>query len=222
MGVVLCHGFPDGPRGAPSVAATYPELADRIARIAGWSALAVNLRGTGSSEGDFDATGWLTDVRSAVDHLAAGGVDGVCVIGFGEGGTFGVCAAAADERIQAVAVVGAPLRIGEWAQHPARLLEHARRVGMIRAPDFPDDPLAWGRAIAAIDALGCAARLSPRPLLILHGTDDDVVSEAEARSLAAAAEPDVELRMVHAAGHRLRHDPRAVATLLGWLERRSS
>jgi putative redox protein len=219
MGVVLCHGFPEGPRGATSVAATYPELADRIARIAGWTALAVNFRGTGSSGGDFDADGWLTDVGSAVGHLHDGGLRAVYLIGFGEGGTFAVCAGAADARVQGVAVVGAPLRIGEWAQHPARLLEHARRIGMIRSPEFPRDPLAWGRAIAAIDAVECAPRLAPRPLLVLHGTEDDLVSDSEARSLASVAEPNVELRMVNAGGHRLRHDPRAVATLLGWLER---
>ena len=30
-----------------------------------------------------------------------------------------------------------------------------------------------------------------------------------------------ELRLVNGAGHRLRHDPRAVAVLLGWLERQT-
>jgi hypothetical protein len=35
----------------------------------------------------------------------------------------------------------------------------------------------------------------------------------------AAATPLAELRLVQAAGHRLRHDPRAIATLLGWLGR---
>lgn len=223
LGVVLCHGFPNGPRGAVNAGATYPELADRIARIAGWSALAFNLRGTGGSDGDFDADGWLADLRAAVGYLMQrDDVTGVCIIGFGEGGTLAICEATSDARVQGVAAVGAPLRIGGWAQHPARLLEHARRVGMIRTPGFPPDALAWGRGAAAIDALAAAPRLAPRPLLVLSGSEDDLVSPADARTLAGAAEPNVELRMVHAAGHRLRHDPRAVATLLGWLERRSA
>jgi putative redox protein len=37
--------------------------------------------------------------------------------------------------------------------------------------------------------------------------------------LVDAAGPTAELRVVHAAGHRLRHDPRAIAALLGWLDR---
>jgi fermentation-respiration switch protein FrsA (DUF1100 family) len=59
----------------------------------------------------------------------------------------------------------------------------------------------------------------PRPLLVVHGTDDELVPVSEARAIADAAGRGAELRLVHSAGHRLRHDPRAVALLLGWLER---
>ena len=51
----------------------------------------------------------------------------------------------------------------------------------------------------------------------VHFIDNDPA--ADARALADAAAPNSELRFVQAAGHRLRHDPRAVATLLGWLDR---
>ena len=69
-GVVLCHGFPTGPRGAITSATTFPELADRIARECGCVALTFNCRGTGASEGDFSVAGWLDDIRAAVDSLA--------------------------------------------------------------------------------------------------------------------------------------------------------
>jgi putative redox protein len=59
----------------------------------------------------------------------------------------------------------------------------------------------------------------PRPLLIVHGGDDAVVPVVEARALDDAADGRGELRVLSGAGHRLRHDPRAVAVLLGWLER---
>jgi hypothetical protein len=35
LGLVLCHGLPNGPRGASAVGNTYPELADRVARESG-------------------------------------------------------------------------------------------------------------------------------------------------------------------------------------------
>ena len=52
----------------------------------------------------------------------------------------------------------------------------------------------------------------------MHGDDDDEVPVAEAR-LLAAAHGSAELHIVEGAGHRLRHDPRALAVLLGWLDR---
>ena len=44
-GLVLCHGFPTGPRGGNSSASTYPELAERLARETGWAVLTFNFSG---------------------------------------------------------------------------------------------------------------------------------------------------------------------------------
>ena len=52
----------------------------------------------------------------------------------------------------------------------------------------------------------------------MHGDDDESVPVADARVLAEA-HGGAELRLLEGAGHRLRHDPRAVAILLGWLDR---
>ena len=60
-------------------------------------------------------------------------------------------------------------------------------------------------------------KLAPRPLLVVHGDDDDTVPTSDARQLAGA-HGSAELRIIPGAGHRLRHDPRAVAVLLGWLD----
>jgi len=66
---------------------------------------------------------------------------------------------------------------------------------------------------------GLVGKIPPRPLLLLHGSDDDVVPLMDARTLADAADGQVELRVISGAGHGLRHDPRAVAVLMGWMER---
>jgi putative redox protein len=44
----------------------------------------------------------------------------------------------------------------------------------------------------------------------------------DARSLAEAAGSFVELRIVANGPHRLRHDPRAIAALLGWLDHQNA
>jgi putative redox protein len=55
-------------------------------------------------------------------------------------------------------------------------------------------------------------------MLVIHGDDDESVPVSDARQLAQA-HGSAELRILAGGGHRLRHDPRAIAILLGWLDR---
>ena len=223
LGLVLCHGLPNPPRGAATVGTTYPDLADHIANEAGWTVLTFNFRGTGTSEGDFSARGWLDDLRNSVRALKARpDVRGVWVAGFGHGGTFAVCEAADDALVQGVATIAAPSTLLDWARDPGHLMAHAREMQMLRTPGYPPDRAAWVREVARIDAVAAASRFNGRPLLVLHGVDDTDVPVSEARALVDAAGPSAEFRQVYGAGHRLRHDPRAIATLIGWLDRQVS
>ena len=218
-GLALLHGFPSGAGGAPKSAHTYPQLADRIANRLGWVVLAFNLRGCRPSEGQFSLRGWLDDLHAATSHLEeVQGVAGVWCAGFGTGGALGICAGAEDARIQGVASIGAPADFDDWARRPARLLAHAREVGVIDDPDWPDSMDVWSKQLREIRPLDAAARLAPRPLLVMHGSQDEVVPDFDAR-LLADAHGSAELRFVTGSGHQLRHDPRAVAVLLGWLDR---
>jgi fermentation-respiration switch protein FrsA (DUF1100 family) len=220
LGLVLCHGFPAGPKGASGSGETYPQLADRLAVDAGWHVLTFNFRGSGESEGDFSLGGWLADLRAAIDHLLhVEGVGGVFTAGFSTGGALAICAAGEDERVGGVAALAAPADFSDWADDPRGFLQYAREVGVVRSKDFPADFNAWTRELREIRPIALAGKIPPRPMLLVHGTEDDVVPVADARGLADAARGEAELRMVSGAGHRLRHDPRAVAVLLGWLDR---
>jgi putative redox protein len=218
-GVVLIHGFPAGVDGSASTALSLPELADRIARELGWVALAYTARGAGDSDGDFSLGGWLDDVTAAVDHLTrTEPLLGVWLVGYGTGGSIAICAAAGDRRVRGVASLGAPADFDDWANQPRRLLEHARDIGLITDPAFPQSFELWSRPLRQIRAAECATHLAPRSLLVMHGTDDAAVPQFDARVIADA-HGHAELSLVDSAGHRLRHDPRAVAILLGWLDR---
>lgn len=220
-GLVLCHGVPTGPRWAESSGKTYPDFADRIAAEAGWAVLAFNFRGTGESEGDFSLGGWANDLRAAIDHLVdQPNVDGVWLAGFRTGGALAVWAAADDDRVRGVATVGAPADFDEWASEPRRFLDIARARGVVRTPGFPEDFAAWAQELKTIRAIEVIEQLAPRPVMIVHGSIDDVVPLSDARVLADSAQ-GCDLRVITGAGHRLRHDPRAVALLLGWLDRQS-
>lgn len=218
-GVVLCHGFPAGIGGGANAARTYPELADRLANEMGWAALCFTYRGCGRSEGDFSLGGWLRDTLAAFDQMHDHPrVGPVWAAGFGTGGALSICAAAVDERVQGVAAMGSPADFDDWASHPRKLLVHAREQEAITDPTFPTSFDPWARELREIRAVASAATLAPRPLLVVHGSDDDSVPVFDAR-VTSDSHGEADLRIIGGAGHQLRHDPRAIAVLLGWLDR---
>jgi pimeloyl-ACP methyl ester carboxylesterase len=224
-GLVLCHGFPAGPDEAARPNPICLDLAERIASDTGWSVLTFNFRGTGASGGDFSPAGWMQDLAAAADHLA-GLLEKpkLWLAGWGIGGSLCLCLADDDPRVQGVATMGAPVDFHAWAADPVALMERAKSLGLVRNPGAPhlED---WTRSLNDLAPLAAAARLAPRPLLIVHGVDDGVVPVQDARALADTAQSrddaQVELRVLSHAGHRLGHDPRAVALLMGWMERQT-
>jgi len=83
---------------------------------------------------------------------------------------------------------------------------------------FPEDFEAWAAELSEISAIESAVELAPRKLTILHGADDEVVPVFDSR-MVADAHGAADLRIVQGAGHLLRYDPRAIAVLLGWVDR---
>lgn len=223
LGLVLVHGFPTGTRWAESSGRTYPEFADRLAAETGWTVLAFNFRGTGSSEGDFSMAGWMADLGAAIGYLSdQPGIEGVWLAGFRTGGTMAICQAAADPRVRGVATFAAPAEFDDWAAEPRRFLQTARQLGVVRSPDYPADVAAWSQELKESRAITVVDQIAPRPLMVVHGSLDDAVPLSDARVLADTAGGGAELRIITGAGHRLRHDPRAVAVLLGWLDRQAA
>jgi putative redox protein len=219
-GLVLCHGFPADPPGRRSAPQSYPELADRLAAETGWAVFSFDFRGAGESGGDFSLSNWLADIDAAVAELGRiAEVEGVWLAGFSTGGALALCAAGEDERIRGVVTFAAPADFEGWASDPRRFLEHARSVGVVRDRAFPADFDAWARELHEVRPLNLIGKIPPRPVLVVHGSEDDIVPVVDARALADAADGEVELRVLAGAGHRLRHDPRAIAVLLGWLDR---
>jgi len=217
--VVLCHGMPVTGIGAEKADASYAELADRIANELGWFALAFAYRAAGRSEGQFSLGGWLSDTAAALQFAAdVEGVSNLYLAGFGTGGAMAICAASRDARVRGVAALAAPADFDDWADQPRRLLEHVRDLGLVTDPRFPVSFDAWARDLRSIRPVHCVARVVPRPLLVVHGTDDESVPDFDARAVADA-HGSAELRIIPGASHQLRHDPRAVAMLLGWLDR---
>ena len=217
--VVICHGLPAAPGGAATAGQSYHVLADRLAAEMGWSALVLNYRGCGASEGDFSLLGWVEDVRAAVDYVSERTrTTGVWVAGFGTGGAVAMRAAADSPTVRGVVSVGAPVDFGEWAANADRLLRHSRDTGVVRSDSFPANRQAWRDQFAGFSSTDAADRLAPRPLMVVHGSDDELVSSLDARAIADA-HGAADLRIIATGGHRLRYDPRCISLVLGWLDR---
>lgn len=218
-GFVLCHGFPTLAIGAAKAGLSFHTLADRIADTQGGAVLAMNYRGCGESEGNFSIGGWLHDVEAAIDALGAlEDVSSVSVIGFGTGAALAICAGASRPEVRSVAAFGPPADFADWSEDPEHLLRHARSTGVISDDAFPEDFDAWAAEFDEVKAIDCAAQFAPRHLTILHGSDDEVVPVFDSR-MVADAHGAAELRVIQGAGHLLRYDPRAIAVLLGWVDR---
>ena len=217
--VILCHDLPRPQASASDVALTYPALADRLARETSWQVVTAALRGAGESAGDFSALGWLDDLRFLAENEVPEGSARV-VVGFGFGGVLALHLAASEETVAGVGCLGTPAEVAELTGGAEALLARCRRTGVIRTPGFPASVEAWDKELSVMHPAEDAALLNGRPLLLVHGSDDPDVALSSARALADAATGPSELHVVLGGGHWLRADPRVLALLVGWLERR--
>ncbi len=221
VAVLFLHGFPSADVWADKIGGDMGELCERIGREAEWNALTIRFRGCGDSTGEFSLARWVDDASAAIRFLKAEtSADGLWVCGFGTGGSVGLVAAADDPDVTGVAIAGSPADFDDWAAAPDRLLDHAREVGVIKSNSFPPNVERWKAELREVRAVEAAEQLSPRSLLVLHGSQDEAVPHFDAR-LVADAHGAADLRFIHGGGHQLRHDPRAIAVLMGWLDRQS-
>jgi dipeptidyl aminopeptidase/acylaminoacyl peptidase len=215
--VCLCHGIPAG-RPDPSDRG-YPLLAERICGQ-GFAVFIFNFRGTGASEGNLDLMSWTRDLVAAIDFL-----DGVpevdksrrSVLGFSGGAAVSVYVAAKDTRIVGVVACACPAEFSMMS-NPQAAIEHFRSIGVIRDPDFPHSVEEWISGFRLVSPLDYVAAVAPRPILLVHGSSDEVVAVSQAHRLYARAQEPKQIVIIDGAGHRLRQDERAMALVIDWLK----
>ena len=218
-GVILCHGFPSLSTGDHDVAQSYYDLADLISEQLGWIVFAITYRGCGGSQGNFSLVGWLNDTINAAEYLVEHEeVKSVYATGFGTGGAMAINAASRSNLFAGVAAVSPPSDFNDWIAEPQDLLDYARKVGVIRDEQFPQDIEQWASELEQIQTTIAAENMGGKPLLLVHGSDDRVVPSFDARVIADA-HGEADLRIIDGATHRLRFDPRTTAVLIGWLDR---
>jgi fermentation-respiration switch protein FrsA (DUF1100 family) len=217
--VCVCHGIPAGV--SDPTDRGYASLAEYLCSNS-LAVLIFNFRGSGASGGNLDMLGWARDLKAAIDYLyALPEVDKsrLSLLGFSGGAAVSVYATAKDRRIASVAACACPAEFKQWTRgEPSSLVEHFREIGTIRDSDFPLSPEKWLDGFKIVKPIDYIARISPRPLLLVHGSQDETVSVSDAHRLYARAGEPKRLVIIEGAGHRLRRDERAMAVVLDWLK----
>src|SRR5918994_4180570 len=215
--IVVVHGF----KGFKDWG-MFPPLAERLAR-AGFATVTFNLSGSGVDDtGEFtwpDRFGHETfstelhDLGLVMDALVRGELGvrpptTIGLVGHSRGGGIGGLHAERDPRVRALVTWSSISSVERWSPH--EVLEWRKtgvneivntRTGQ-RLPLFTDVLHDVERnASRALDIPGAAARLRI-PWLIVHGTEDEAVSQLEADALRAASPlPTTRLLAIQGAGH---------------------
>jgi fermentation-respiration switch protein FrsA (DUF1100 family) len=218
--VCVCHGIPAGVP-APSDRG-YPLLAETICRE-GFAALIFNFRGCGVSGGNLDLLGWTRDLKAVIDYLwALPGVDRshLSLFGFSGGAAVSIYVASQDKRVSSIVTCACPAEFAFFTEvdDPQSVIKHFRSIGTIRDKDFPHSTEEWLSGFRLISPIKYVAEIAPRPLLLVHGSEDEVVDVSHAHKLYDKAGETKQIIIIDGAGHRLRQDERAMAIVIDWLK----
>jgi len=216
----ICHGIPAAPYDPGDKG--YAVLAERFCR-AGFVALIFNFRGAGKSQGNLDLLGWSRDLEVAVDFLyklEETDKTKLCLLGFSGGAAVSVYATAHDSRVSSLAACACPADFGSLADKEKALfnVQHFRDIGVIRDDGFPASMETWLNNFETISPIDWIDKVSPRPLLLVHGDADEVVPLEHAYRLYQKAREPKELFVIPGAKHRLRLEEKAMAAVLDWLK----
>jgi len=162
-----------------------------LLHAAGFNVFLFDFRAHGRSEGKLATFGYLErrDVQGAVAYLKSRGMERIGLLGFSYGGIASMLAAPICPDVNAVISDGGPVRM--------RTAIAARGVEL-HLPRWLARPLAWltvavtslrlGANLFRYEAVCWVSRISPRPILMIHGELDQYCSDID-DLFAAAREP---------------------------------
>ncbi|HEX8323770.1 MAG TPA: alpha/beta fold hydrolase [Tepidisphaeraceae bacterium] len=181
---LLCHGLGGDPQG-------FSRLIDRLLQEE-ISVLAIDLRAHGESGGQFCTFGWREkqDVTGAVTWLKqnyAASAEKIVGVGASLGAAAVLGAAVGDERLDGVVVLSTYSTLDEEADYVSRHQLVPPIGWLVRHFGLAVASLHAGVNLHAVRPIDDIARLWPRPVLVVHGTDDEIIPFEQGRRLYEAA-----------------------------------
>lgn len=168
----------------------------------GYHTLLLDLRNHGNSAGNITTLGYneAEDVRAAwaylADHEAVDAAK-IAVLGHSMGGATALRAAASIPEIAAVVAESSYRSTAGDADQIMQVMTGRGAWPLLMT--FVDQ--VTGVAVSSVNGVADVQQIAPRPVLIIHGDQDDVILPDAAQALyTAASEPKV-LHIVAGAGH---------------------
>lgn len=210
---IILHGVPGIEKNLDMAAAL---------RDDGWNALVFHYRGCWGSAGPWRLETIPEDVIAATDFVVSRpevDPERLVLVGHSGGGWAAVVAAAHDRRVRGVAVYGAAAALDtrRWTRE---VVEREFTPWLSITPEqfLEQQPLP-----ASMLALEQAGAIAPRPLLVVHGTEDSWVPLAEAEQLYERASDPRRLVVVEGANHSFAwHRAELIGHILRWLRETQS
>ncbi|HZK18603.1 MAG TPA: alpha/beta hydrolase [Clostridia bacterium] len=225
--VIVCHGFTGSKEGDGGSIAMGDELARR-----GFATLLFDFAGCGDSEGlweELTLSGQIDDLGAVVGWARANGYQRIILNGRSFGGTTVLAFAASDKGIDAACTWAAsakPLHLfsGFCGSDPVdnglllngspdeRIMLQSDNGALYLQRRFFQD-------LAQYDIPEYAKRIGTRPLLLIHGTADDVVPVSDVHLLFDAADEPKKMVLVENADHTFSdHRVRVWDVFFDWLK----
>lgn len=186
--VILAHGFAGNRE-------QMTHEAEALAN-AGFGVFMPDLTGNGESSGDPDTTHDVVVIRKAVDWITtqAPGVS-VGTLGFSGGAMAATLATVEDSRILALVSVSGKSDDWEFTK-----LEYGKHGWVTIIPGALVATVR-GEAWSELRPVKVVAKIAPRPVFFIHGTQDPVVPAWMAQSLYDSAREPKSLWLIEGGGH---------------------
>jgi len=215
--VCFCHGWPR--QAKPVEEKGYSALAKGLAEE-GFVSFIFNFQGTAGSGGFFSLSSWsrnLVDVLGYVTSLKNVDPGRVFVVAFSMGAIAATGIAATDERVSGFVCCSCPYDAEQFYTMLREGVRIANTEGVIRLRR-EEELSELEQDLKKLNPMLFISRISPKPLLIIHGENDEVFPVEEAYKLFRAAKQPKDILILKGVGHYVRGSKEAVDYITKWLK----
>ncbi len=173
----------------------------------GFATLRFDFSGSGESGGKLEEatyTKMLGEAKAAADFLEKKGMKKIGVAGHSLGAMMSLLAAHHDKRLEAVAFIAGSSQAARVREvFPADTVKEAEEKGHSKAIVYGRDMRLTREFLHDIDRhnVGHAVASLNRPLLVVHGTADDIIEHHHARKLHLWAKEPKKIEYIEGADH---------------------